>query len=72
MEGEGQTTLTAGVAIETLVALVKPARQIARAIPLPSVANRQGITAVHPPVPAALTLFDRIGRAVPVKRRGDL
>lgn len=56
----------AGVALEALATLVAPAREIARVIPLPSVSRRQGITAVYPPHAAALTLFDRIGRAVPI------
>jgi pyrroline-5-carboxylate reductase len=54
----------AGVAIETLRQLVAPATDIARVIPLPTVARREGITPVHPPNTAAKTLFDRLGETV--------
>jgi pyrroline-5-carboxylate reductase len=56
----------AGVPIQTLEALVAPATEIARVIPLPSVARREGITPVHPPNAAAVALFDRVGETVEV------
>ena len=54
----------AGVSVATLEALVAPATDIARVIPLPSVARRDGITPVHPPNATAAALFDRLGEAV--------
>jgi pyrroline-5-carboxylate reductase len=54
----------AGVSVETLQRLVAPARDIARVIPLPSVARRAGLTPVHPPNAAATALFDRLGETV--------
>jgi pyrroline-5-carboxylate reductase len=54
----------AGVPVEALGRLVAPARDIARVIPLPSVARRDGITPVHPPNAAAAALFDRLGETV--------
>jgi pyrroline-5-carboxylate reductase len=54
----------AGVPVPVLERLVAPATDIARVIPLPSVARREGITPVHPPNAAATALFDRLGGAV--------
>jgi pyrroline-5-carboxylate reductase len=54
----------AGVPVEALQRLVAPASDVARAIPLPSVARREGITPVHPPNAAAAALFDRLGETV--------
>jgi pyrroline-5-carboxylate reductase len=56
----------AGVPVEAIAELVAPATDIARVIPLPSVARREGITPVHPPHAAAKALFDRLGQAVEV------
>jgi pyrroline-5-carboxylate reductase len=54
----------AGVPVTTLQRLVAPATDVARVIPLPSVARRDGITPVHPPNAAATALFDRLGETV--------
>jgi pyrroline-5-carboxylate reductase len=54
----------AGVQVTALQRLVAPATDIARVIPLPSVARREGITPVHPPNAAATALFDRLGETV--------
>jgi pyrroline-5-carboxylate reductase len=54
----------AGVPLTALRRLVAPATDIARAIPLPSVARREGLTPVHPPNAAATALFDRLGETV--------
>lgn len=54
----------AGVPVPTLRRLVAPATDVARVIPLPSVARRDGITPVHPPNAAATALFDRLGETV--------
>jgi pyrroline-5-carboxylate reductase len=56
----------AGVPVTTLTRLVAPASDVARVIPLPSVARRDGITPVHPPNAAAAALFDRLGETVEV------
>jgi pyrroline-5-carboxylate reductase len=56
----------AGVPVETLRQLVAPATDIARVIPLPSVARRDGITPIHPPNAAASALFARIGETVEI------
>jgi pyrroline-5-carboxylate reductase len=54
----------AGVSLEAVGRLVAPARDVARVIPLPAVARREGLTPVHPPNAAAVALFDRLGEAV--------
>jgi pyrroline-5-carboxylate reductase len=56
----------AGVSVSTLQRLVAPATDVARVIPLPSVARRDCITPVHPPNAAAVALFDRLGETVEV------
>jgi pyrroline-5-carboxylate reductase len=54
----------AGVPVTELQRLVAPATDVARVIPLPSVARRECITPVHPPNAAATELFDRLGETV--------
>ena len=54
----------AGVPVKVLQRLVAPATDVARVIPLPSVARREGLTPVHPPNAAASALFDRLGETV--------
>jgi len=56
----------AGIRIATLERLVAPSRVIARTIPLPAVANRNGITAVYPPNSEAKKLFELLGGTMPV------
>lgn len=56
----------AGVQVKTLQRLVAPATDVARVIPLPSVARRDGITPIHPPNAAAAALFDRLGETVEI------
>jgi pyrroline-5-carboxylate reductase len=54
----------AGVSVEEIKVLVAPAREVSRAIPLPSVALRNGITPVYPPNESAKALFDRLGGTI--------
>jgi pyrroline-5-carboxylate reductase len=54
----------AGVSVTALKRLVAPATDVARVIPLPAVARRDGLTPVHPPNAAASALFDRLGETV--------
>jgi pyrroline-5-carboxylate reductase len=56
----------AGVQVQELQRLVTPATDIARVIPLPSVARRDGLTPVHPPNAVAAALFDRLGESVEI------
>ena len=57
-------SVVAGVSVDELAGLVSPAHELARAIPLPSVAARQGLVPVFPPQPEALALFGRLGAVV--------
>jgi pyrroline-5-carboxylate reductase len=61
--GQAVVSAMAGVPNDELAALVAPARDIARAIPLPPVSRRAGITPVHPGTAAARALFGRLGGA---------
>ena len=56
----------AGVGVGQLAAWVAPASRIARSVPMPPVAWRAGLTAVHPPLPEARELFDRLGQTLEV------
>lgn len=60
-------SVVAGVSVEVLRAAVAPAREVARAIPLPSVAARQGLVPVFPPQPTALGLFRELGEVVAIE-----
>ena len=57
-------SVVAGLSVAELAAAVAPAQEVARAIPLPSVAARQGLVPVFPPQPAALALFRELGAVV--------
>ena len=57
-------SVVAGVPVDELRAAVAPAHAVARAIPLPSVAVRQGLVPVFPPEPVALALFEQLGSVV--------
>jgi pyrroline-5-carboxylate reductase len=59
-------SVMAGISIEALHELVAPAQNIARAIPLPSVAARDGATPIFPSTEAAKALFDRLGNSIEV------
>ncbi len=59
-------SLIAATSCETIAALVKPARQVTRALPMPMIAVRQGATIVHPPDQAVTTLFGTLGEVVDV------
>jgi pyrroline-5-carboxylate reductase len=59
-------SMMAGISIETLQGLVAPAQSIARAIPLPAVATREGATPIFPPTEAARDLFDRVGCSIEI------
>jgi pyrroline-5-carboxylate reductase len=56
----------AGVPVTALQRLVAPATDVTRVIPLPSVARREGVTAVNPANATATALFDRLGETVEV------
>jgi pyrroline-5-carboxylate reductase len=57
-------SVMAGISIDRLAALVAPATDICRTIPLPSAATRASVTPVFPARPVARALFDRLGGAL--------
>jgi pyrroline-5-carboxylate reductase len=57
----------AGISVEEIKMLVAPAREISRAIPLPSVARRNSVTPIHPPSEAAKALFGRLGGTIDMR-----
>lgn len=59
-------SVMAGISIEALQELVAPAQDITRAIPLPSVATRDGATPIYPATEAAKALFDRLGNSIEI------
>jgi pyrroline-5-carboxylate reductase len=56
----------AGLSVERLARLVRPATDIARSIPLPAVATRTSVTPVYPVTPAAVGLYDRLGGSMEI------
>jgi pyrroline-5-carboxylate reductase len=56
----------AGLPVARLAALVAPATDIARSIPVPAVAARGSVTPVHPASGAAVALYDRLGGSMEV------
>lgn len=63
-------SVMAGVSHARLAPLVAPATEIARAIPLPPVSRRNGLTAVYPATAGARELFGRLGGAMEVAEEG--
>jgi pyrroline-5-carboxylate reductase len=64
--GHAIVSAMAGVQIASLRELLAPAQNIARVIPLPSVATRQGATPAFPWTDAAQALFKRLGTAIEI------
>jgi pyrroline-5-carboxylate reductase len=63
-EGQAVISVIAGISIEALRSLVAPADPIARAIPLPAVSRRMGLTPIHPPNELAREIFEPLGGVV--------
>jgi len=63
-------SVIAGLSLAELAAIVGAPGELARAIPLPPVARRAGVTPVHPGGEAACELFDRLGGAAAVEDAG--
>ncbi len=65
-EPQAVISVLAGVSIYTLRALVAPARDVVRTIPLPAVARRTGLTAIHPGHELARVIFEPLGGVIAV------
>jgi len=59
-------SVMAGVPISVLRELAPPVRDIVRAIPLPTVSARRGITPLYPAIEPACSLFNRLGSVIEV------
>jgi pyrroline-5-carboxylate reductase len=57
-------SVMAGISIDALRRMVTPAEVIGRAIPLPAVARRRGLTAIHPAHELARGIFDPLGGVI--------
>lgn len=64
-------SLVAATQIEQLREWIGLDLPVVRAVPLPFVAARTGVTPVFPPEPEALALFDRLGQALPCQSLGE-
>src|SRR5262249_14739752 len=60
-------SLVATVTLDYLKSKTAPAAKVVRAVPLPSVAQRRGPTAIFPPDADIAALFDALGTAIPLK-----
>lgn len=58
---------TAALGMSRLLELVAPAAKACRSVPMPPVADRAGLTAVHPPLTEARELFHRLGETLEVE-----
>lgn len=68
--GDGQpvVSVVATLPARRLEQALVPGRLAARAVPLPSAADRASLTAIWPGAPEATALFDRLGSALAVAR----
>lgn len=64
-------SIVAALSQERLLELVAPARTVIKAIPLPMVAERRGVTALYPSEPEANKLFNSLGSALPVRSESE-
>lgn len=65
--GQQVASLIATLPIETLQKWIGPSAKIARAIPLPSVSDKQGVTAIYPSSEILAELFAPLGTVVTAK-----
>jgi pyrroline-5-carboxylate reductase len=65
-------SVMAGIPIAALRDLTAPAADVARAIPLPPVARRSGLTPVHPRNELAATIFELLGGALVLDEEAEL
>ena len=59
-------SVMAGITIDSLRLLVAPAEVLVRAIPLPAVARRTGLTAIHPEHELVRAIFEPLGGVIAV------
>jgi pyrroline-5-carboxylate reductase len=64
-------SIVCGLSLRRVSDLVAPAAKVTRAVPLTSVANRRGPTAIYPPDRAVADLFATLGTALEVEREDE-
>jgi pyrroline-5-carboxylate reductase len=64
-------SLISTFSLASISGLVAPATKVTRAVPLPSVADRRGPTAIYPPGRLVAELFDRLGTAIEVESESE-
>jgi pyrroline-5-carboxylate reductase len=64
-------SMVSGLSWQRVCDWVAPAAKVTRAVPLPSVAQRRGPTAIYPPDGLVATLFARLGTAFEVEGEGE-
>lgn len=69
--GQRVVSLVAATTIGRLQDWIGPGVTLLRAVPLPFVAARSGVTPVFPPDPWTEALFDRLGTAVPCRTEAE-
>ncbi len=71
-DSQAVVSVLAGVSHAELAGPIGPVRSISRAIPLPGVADRRGMTAVWSSDPDVRSLFESLGDVVPVETEDAL
>jgi pyrroline-5-carboxylate reductase len=69
--GHRVISVVAGFSLLRISDLVTPAATVTRAVPLPSVAERRGPTAIYPPDTIVADLFSTLGTAIEVEREDE-
>jgi pyrroline-5-carboxylate reductase len=64
-------SVIATLPLEYIRSVTAPATLVTRAVPLPSVALRQGPTAIHPPGQTIKALFDALGTAIELDHESE-
>ena len=64
-------SLIATVSHEEIVALVAPATQVTKSLPMPMIARLQGATIICPPDPTVAAFFGRLGGVIEVEDPGE-
>jgi pyrroline-5-carboxylate reductase len=64
--GQAVISVVAALPMDALRPLVAPAEDLVRAIPLPAVATRTGLTAIHPRHDLARAIFEPLGGVIAV------
>src|SRR5260370_23323252 len=65
------SAFVSGLSLRRVSDLIDPAVKVTRAVPLPAVANRRGVTAVYPPDGMVADLFASLGAAIEVEKEEE-